>query len=607
MKKCFFYFNSLAFCISTNGFAPPKPPIYKKPITTQISTHKAKSTSNTVEHINLILLFEEGGPNSYIYEFAVGKKSRDAIVNMFCNGIIVNQPMIISINILLSCMHATSNRNPDLQFETDRINLVIKLLQVGWKLFTSPESPNYCVLLPQKGNFRKKSLLDWGFNPEILKEIVISSDYKLLNIINNNQLISSDISTLFTFNPSSIDLLNQLFDPFSTIRRRFLLVGHGTTEAIQGNPSVVAQMDDATYRKFLYYLNYLNTDFLLVMSCFSGGYNLEKFHKELSDETKKVFSLLSLNYILGIGATSDTETRITNDPNNLEQFFKKIDSYFNKPNIPDLKDALNIISINSIASIRFPGSNSFFRAIELDKNIKSITTTGLKIHAMNFMKHGKIPAPLVYNNIKELLVYAGYVNLPLLFQNPSDLMNITSMINGFALHIFKEIHYEGNIHNFFLSLFAPETSISKVFFIKKLIGNDGVFENILFVNQDTFICKIIDFTSKDQIKSLQNQYVLGNLQFIKTNDVKELKLIHDPKIALDFMWNYINTSLPSELSLYEATGGQETREMLINTLKHLLDESIKIAINKYGRHPNQRIAGLRNSHTQVNCSRKKIA
>lgn len=61
------------------------------------------------------------------------------------------------------------------------------------------------------------------------------------------------------------------------------------------------------YREFLNFFNSLNCQFLYVHSCFAGGKNILNLLKKDIDEEQKIFDITSINYIVAMGATTDTE------------------------------------------------------------------------------------------------------------------------------------------------------------------------------------------------------------------------------------------------------------------------------------------------------------
>ena len=580
--NAYFYLFILSNFLALS-FEPPKPPIYKKPVPLLMASPKKKPKFEKPGHINLLVLFDECGMSSQVSQFAMKDESaeQDYIIANFINGILENFPMVMSSCIFMNFVRAVKNTyssyalifNYSANKTVNRkilLNQIIQILQKKWALYLSDDH-SFCILLPNQ--LQSEPLNYWGFNQQKLLNFSLEPDLihvKTLSPQPERKVLYALVDTIRTYpiNPRSF---NDLFDSSSFIRRRFFVGGHGASQKAKHEKSIIAQMDMETYREFLYILNYLNTDFALINSCFAGGYNLEQFHKELSDENKKIFSVTSLNYILAIASTSDKPAGIKFKE--ISNYFKNLDLYFENKNIKDLKNALRSIATpDSITSVRFPGSNSLFRVLELDKYIKIISSTSLKIHEMEYLQKGKPVAHIKIEEAREVLLYAAHIKVPIDIIITSESKKFVSMINGNALHIIDEIHYPISLGQLIADYFLqPSTQLAKAFFIKKFIKNTSnpfnYLENVCFsATRDKKGIIIFRMVSSDP--QTNGKYIKTSLHALSQ---KQGTFITS-KEAIDTIWKIIYQAMPTELSLYQSSGGQETPDMLLSIIQHMLEE-----------------------------------
>jgi hypothetical protein len=413
---------------------------------------------------------------------------------------------------------------------------VRKNLDAYWNLWVNT-TKDFIVLIP-KTLLKDESLASLGFNSANLISV---SDHRTLSRVLPAQT------------PISISHFQSLFNLKNSIRKNILVSGDGQS-CVAGHPeSLIAGMDQRQYTAFLVAINPF-TDFALFLSCYAGGSNLEKMHQQQEDITQNAFSLNQLRFPLAIGATTDQ--MVQGFLPNLDAFFANINAYQETKNLSFLKKALFEVyqsatqPIWAIPSVRFPGIHSFFRAIALNKDIKALTVTDNNAYKLNFIRTKKLVRPLEID-AQTILVYPALLDLPLRLHPKSK---IISMINGNALHIFDEVITNFDKHSLFDLFQQPVTSLNKVFFIKKLKDQGAVYENVTFQASQLAKSEIIFKVTA----SRTHPHLIGKYAVLSETGLYETS----QKEALLKIKALVTAAMPSEFSLYQATGGQQTRAML---------------------------------------------
>ncbi len=546
---------------------PPTPPAYAKLQPMSAPELKPKPGQLQTKYIDLLILFEEGGADSRIAKFISDEKDTgDYIIQTLFEGITLEIPTIISSVAIIALLKATEETKPGdaIFFDPVKNNFVgkkeyleniVKTIKNNWNV-TINKNQDFIILIPQK-KMQGESLSTLGFQANNLSNF--------WNIVKSPYSYSSSETAI------NINNFVSLFDPTSQIEKRIFLGGHGTSEAI-GLKNFIVQLSRNEYRALLEALNNLNTQFLVVNSCYAGGTNLEKMHLNEENTNKEIFSVTILKYPLAIASTTDegAPTRTSN----LDKFFNNLNTYFKNQNPDDLKKAFNEIATrDSIPSIRFPGTNGFFRAIEINDQIKLLTITNLKAYEFGFKQKGKEIQPLEIGDIRTaILIYPAIINTPLkidkLAWNPE--VKFISMINGNALHIFNEIITSDMGLSITINKFIqPTTLLNKVFFIKKLVCKEGTFENITMQANKGPASKIIFKVAASRFWS---EYIGEYREVTGLPMQATLGLGISDEIAQKAINNLVKDAMPSELSLYQATGGQQTKEMLEKSVNEALSQ-----------------------------------
>ena len=549
------------------------------------------------KYLNMVFIFDEGfdaelKKNMYLLPefFSLTSGTTGPMFRALLEGIKQEIPILVS-SVLIRFIQEIQKERPFYEFflKTSQDNIsnipfeyplhlvegyhelknqyksATEVLQKNYQSFN--DETKSCVLLLPNELLRKETLDSLGFNVNNLKPLkdILFSDLPLSSPIN-------------------IETFKKIFNQSSQYRKRIILMGHGDSALAGGSKSLIAQMEIKQYLAFLESINSF-CDFLFIISCYSGGINMIEAQKEQLKINDNVFSHAKLNYPIILGSTIDAPTTI--NILNYSEYFKKLDAYLAKPTTASLKEVLDEAYQNmqtqnpiwGIPLIRFPGSNSFFRAIDIDNNIAIITATGLKVFQLQHTLKVAEISPLEIKGKEIVLLYPALISVPVKIIAPKASMGlfevtIVSMIPGNACHIFNSLIVPNlSLESLLLSLHS-QTRVKKAFLIKKLTTNNGIFENILFLikpdrmmptkTANSIIAKVI---SSEKFKNYENNYFFANSFSFGPWNIEKINDIG--KIIQEYQ-SKINEAMPTAEALYHSTGGQQTREMLELEIKEFL-------------------------------------
>ena len=433
-------------------------------------------------------------------------------------------------------------------------------LKKNWKSYISKDH-DFIVLMPQS-LIRNNSLSLLGFDEN-----------------NLDNLWDIDILKLPLYKDISIDSFKKLFLLDAKIRKRIILQGHGTSQ-IAGNPeSAIAELSIKKYNLFLEAINQY-CDFLYVISCYAGGMNMIEAQKEQYLINKKIFERFQINYPIVLGSALDAPSTL--DTLDYKAFFNKLDAYLANPTMEKLKETLKeayktMNKLLSIPLIRFPGSNSLFRAVELDKKIALLTVAALKAYELKFKMKGASIEPYQLEGQKVTLLYPSLINIPLAL-NIDKLAEtrILSMIPGTAIHMIDSLEMPNSAFTDIFEIFNQESLVQKIFYIKKLICKDGIYEYVLFsqIKEFSQLFRSSNFSVITKISSSQ-AYPSFNNQFVGFQGTKDqfskdlmplMQKVEDYMVMSAYYSYFMAT--PSADAIEQSTGGQQTLEMLKNAIEN---------------------------------------
>lgn len=362
-----------------------------------------------------------------------------------------------------------------------------------WKIYTNVEK-DFVVLLP----------LDY---PHLtLPTGLISIEPQFINPNFGVENIELSVSHLLEF-------LN-ILAPSGHIR--MFLHGHG-------NRGVVAHLNSEQYNELLTGLEKHICDFLYVSSCFAGGWNQVLMHQK---NLEKDFKKYQISFPIVVASVADFTSSVLKEEigdkqtiehsyyNNLKlkSFFTKINDFYRhqertsithwvkEPFKSICMELYPKIPLENWPLIRLPGCDSYFRALEIDRQVMVLTYPWLIAYELQAFKPsetkeivvgeevvGEEELSIVEERIKPsqgkrrkemrllgkeaVLLYPSILRLPISI--PTKIPKIISMIPGNARHYLQSI----NAENFSLEqvldgmfLFAKSHNLigEKLFFIKEL-------------------------------------------------------------------------------------------------------------------------------------------
>ena len=435
--------------------------------------HGASEKVSSVPFINMILTFETQDENN-------------SIIHDVVSAIHETIPVICSMAIFYQFMNIPLRE--DLQAFSDEAKH--SCMSGSWSVFKSKDD-QYVVLLPE--SYTSLLLNKYGLNmsleyvaPNILEETFSTESLKNIYETQKNKL------------QYMVDHFGDLFDANVTenIAKRIYLFGHGSPDGI------VAGLPINLLMSILSQLNKLHCEFLIVSTCYFGGYNLINLQKEIEkamndyvqraikeqvmSEKKELSSTQVVDYpniqqerrivpfSFPIVCMATTDEIILSKNVRFGTFFSHLDRYLKNPtyyfnrerNLSDItiKELLFMLTEGPlhIVSIRFPGVHSYFRTVTTG-HIQTITwadvaglTLEAKLYNIKFPMSTKVPIITIKDFIEYVLIYP--VNLQEITIKFEQLRNkkvfVISKIPGQAQHFIGTVESQDEVD--LRSLFIPK-------------------------------------------------------------------------------------------------------------------------------------------------------
>lgn len=213
-------------------------------------------------------------------------------------------PLVMSQTLISGPKDSTGEKNVSLFLDAVKSKVkrgeleVYQNIDQGIVLFLPKNYP------PMDATDRLKKL---GFNEEKLKKLPCHHlEQKLLE---NKK-------------PATMENLYQIFDTTGDVKKRVLLEGHGQySNADEGGHIVGLNVDK--YQNFLGFLNSIHTEYVSVISCYSGGRNTMKHLAKDSEGATQ-----QLNFPLVLHASSDMPAELLF--RNTRTFFHGVNELLNK-------------------------------------------------------------------------------------------------------------------------------------------------------------------------------------------------------------------------------------------------------------------------------------
>lgn len=251
-----------------------------------------------------------------------------------------------------------------------------------WSAFFNADE-DFVVLLPRK--YSPGLLKEYGFST-----VEIAGSPYLRHIENkmfrstfyDKDLYSHHKPQRYEKRPVFISNFKKLFDSTRNIPKRIYMDGHGE-EPETDKPARIAGMNIEDFIRFLSILMVLNTEFLYIITCYASGINTIAVQEQITRQQERTpFSSISskINFPIVFQATTDATTFNPLYKPRFGSFFRVLDKwlaeshlFMGKPKMGlRLSDVLKTLydimpDVFRLPSVRLPGTNSFFRAAEVDK------------------------------------------------------------------------------------------------------------------------------------------------------------------------------------------------------------------------------------------------
>jgi len=230
-------------------------------------------------------------------------------------------------------------------------------MDAQWSIYVNKDK-DFLVFIPEP--YSPEQLENWGFNKHKFDHYSIKTFDELGDF-------RKELSQT-----RNMHHLKELFNTEKNLPKRIILDGHGAESS-----EIVAGMDMQETKKLLWDLNSLNTEFLFINSCRVAGKNLLKIQEGLQDKINDDLQSLKILYPIVLSTTTDTiggalhTFRINDFFSSLNQWLTSSPMILKKTKISrttlqEVLKQLKYVDIRELASVRFPGTNAFFRAVDVD-------------------------------------------------------------------------------------------------------------------------------------------------------------------------------------------------------------------------------------------------
>ena len=462
--------------------------------------------------LDLAVLFDEN--ESVEFNFAsIGRTG--ALLTMLIRSMGSGIPVIAS-GLLMRCLGVLVEK-------TDSDHEDVKLLREDWynrlnsyfrlvNVFMS-NNGNFVIIIPKEHDLQ-------GFNVLNARKIDFNNIDQLVRLFKLVQEFKFTSKDNFKID---IDEFKGLFSD-DKINKNIFLSGHGYYSSYiiphEDDPSkntdddgIMAGLSYNKYQDLVQFFSKINCEFLCITTCYGGGWNLYRMHKELikqADSTKEI--ILSGNQIkFPIAMVSVTDAPAEGSRLRIGSFFSDLHKFLNtrkKDKIEDwiisesLKKALSHLSSNEVSNtslIWFPEMNQFFKAVDVGTEVKFITLESLIEIELKSKLHF---VPVI--NKHAIFIYPLVVPIPIIVSsNLGRFPNITSMIPGRAHHFIAGIATKD---------FTLYDILSSLGFGSKYPVSLGLAPRALFFSK--LICKQNNIQGNSHEQVLEN--VLIKMEYVQS-------------------------------------------------------------------------------------------
>ncbi len=441
----------------------------------------------------------------------------------------------------------------------------------------------------------------------------------------NSALLATNFDELFIKNNKE----------HSVGKKHFLVMGHGGTGKGIAGLLISTTGGKSPFAQFVKTCEGINSELIYFNSCYLGGPNITVLQNELIQQAQKLFQNSSISCIIIVQATTDEisfgpsvksikkEVRFIYSADYFKNFFANTNIYFAEKHlklvdIPSKKrfTLADVIlplyktnpSIVNLPSVRLPGSNSFFRPIIVDK-IKVITFLDVRrlltqeIFQTRFGIGGSVSSNkdiFIGAGIKYVLVYPAVIPATISLASEQSVVFI-SKIPGTSCHIIDSMTFERPIEFSTINNEIGNLFLKPISEYEKEIGIEGSKEKIIAEGYGeslkAWFIKTITYYQNEKTHKLEDVIIVkyaspklkatpgyyGELLYKKNGNYYTCygdNIKREEPLAQQEYWkraaDILNSSLPDDAALHEATGGGQDRST-IKEAAHRLFPNLKIA------------------------------
>ena len=218
----------------------------------------------------------------------------------------------------------------------------------------------------------------------------------------------------------SVDHLLKILEDMLPNRKIIYLVGHGGSseelkktkmDPLKFKPGKEARIATLKYDEYSALIDGLGKSkpeskciFLAITSCYAAGWNALTMHSALVDKSKEIFKKKEIQFPIALGVLTDAAAPAFDK--NFKKLFETLHRIFTGVDPLIKEDSATTVAwtkkpfekilvylygdeLRNFPSIRFPGLDTFFRAVNVDDKVAIITYPELIRHEMQFIKRAK--------------------------------------------------------------------------------------------------------------------------------------------------------------------------------------------------------------------------
>jgi len=496
--------------------------------------------------------------------------------------------------------------------------------------------------------------------------IFIAKKSEKINLDNydlNPQLIPIKTLNEFTKKSSTITMktFTTIFQDKPNNKKKIIyLGGHGIPESFLSGckiPGYIAQLETDQYADFIKHLGKINCLFLFVNSCYASGGNIEKVLSKLAAGAQKTYKEVDekdISFPIALGVLPDMPALYV-EPQ-FRKFFDGLCAFFARTEqqvleitgAPTLKKIIQYIMgkhLENSALVRFPKLRTFFRPVDIDKNILMITYPFLIARELSRVQRRKrteqevaelekfyrkdggkekkikeiktkrtsVPMPIEIGAKEAVFLYPTVLESPLIIER-GKIPALVSMFSGKTHHFIRRIDAKNkNIITLIQDMFCQfEIGYRKLFFVGDIYLKDSHVRSFCLrmtpdIDAEAIIIEVnaeIDGILKMSkfnvsFKDISTKLIARG----KRSKISPIIFTQDFTYTVPMLLQYIAQFAPSENAYIEATGGIENEIVFARAIDSHFDLKLGRVVAQLGRSNNRFTVILEKAKKTITCNK----